>query len=89
LSNPPRRSRRTTFDARDRLKQEVTIGTGAGTVTYGYDGNGSVTMKHLNGVLQSTQDWDTRGRLSQVWDGAGKVLESYRYDPDSIHGAVL
>jgi RHS repeat-associated protein len=39
-------------------------------------------------VLQSTQDWDTRGRLLQVRDGSNAVISSYRYGPDGIRSAV-
>ncbi|MGL4424278.1 MAG: RHS repeat-associated core domain-containing protein, partial [Gemmataceae bacterium] len=74
-----------TYNARDQLLTEA---TGSTTITHGYNANGSLTTKHVNGVLQSEQAWDVRGRLEGLKDASGNWTAQYRYTPEGIRSAV-
>ncbi|MBI4133320.1 hypothetical protein HY478_01770, partial [Candidatus Uhrbacteria bacterium] len=53
------------------------IGNGVSTTTYGYDVNGNVTQKSVDGVL-TTYIWDYANRLTAL--GAGAATTTYSYD---------
>ncbi|MGL4419249.1 MAG: HNH/ENDO VII family nuclease, partial [Gemmataceae bacterium] len=74
-----------TYNARDQLLTET---TGSTTITHGYNANGSLTTKHVNGVLQSEQAWDVRGRMEGLKDASGNWTAQYRYTPEGIRSAV-
>jgi RHS repeat-associated protein len=82
-----------TFDARDRLRQELvynvaTGGSPTSTFIDSYDTDGSLLMHSLQvGTTQTpilTQEWDVGGRLVHALNVQGNTtLEGrYRYDPD-------
>jgi RHS repeat-associated protein len=80
-----------TFDARDRLTQELVYnvasgGTPINTITYIYDTNGSLTNRSATAGDSLTQVWDVRGRLQSATTVQGTTTTQglYRYDPDGI-----
>jgi RHS repeat-associated protein len=78
-----------TYNARDELVSETTTGGGTTTATtFGYDANGSQTTVTANGILQQTNVYDARGRLVQVNNGSGAVLESILYTANGSRAAV-
>jgi RHS repeat-associated protein len=81
------------FDDRDRLTAEEVWEDGLfqGTITYGYDANGSLTSRTGYQGDSATYTTDIRGRLTDatVNDGKGKVtVAEYNYTPDGIRSAV-
>jgi RHS repeat-associated protein len=78
-----------TYDARDELltTQTTTSGTSV-TTSFGYDKNGSQITIMTAGVLQQTLVYDARGRLVQVNNGSGAVVESILYTADGARAAV-
>jgi RHS repeat-associated protein len=63
------------YDDRDRLISRDEL-------TYGYDGNGSLTsITHATDGLQKSFIYNLENRLSEIRDGAGNLVASYRYDP--------
>jgi RHS repeat-associated protein len=73
------------YDSRDRLLTEV---TGSETMAFGYDANGSLTTQTKDGVLQSTQVWDARGRLVGLKVGNNTTAAEYTYTPSGIRSSV-
>jgi RHS repeat-associated protein len=80
-----------TFDARDRLRQQLvypvaTGGTPTNTITFQYDVNGSLTLQSASAGSSLTQTWDVRGRLATATNvqGTTTMVGLYRYDPDGI-----
>jgi RHS repeat-associated protein len=78
-----------TFDARDRLTQELVynVASGVTTMTYDYDPNGSLTTRRNVTTGDSlTQVWDVPGRLQSATTVQGSTTTQalYRYDPDGI-----
>jgi RHS repeat-associated protein len=89
-----------TFDARDRLTQELVYNTASGgtpvdTVTYQYDTNGSLTRRQTTSGSKLEQTWDLRNRLagatiSQLQSGVWVVQTTadYKYTADGIRSRV-
>ena len=65
-----------TYDANDRLTQEVD--SIHGTTTYQYDTNGNLTQK-TNGANTTTYNWNSDNRLIEVQTGSTTIR--YGYDP--------
>jgi RHS repeat-associated protein len=90
-----------TFDARDRLTEEKVYDAAVGgtlqdTITYGYDHNGSLTLRQPTTGSRTQQTWDLRNRLtgatvSQFQSGVGWAVQtsaSYQYTADGIRSRV-
>ena len=73
------------YDDANRLLQEVRTLTGGGTTTttdYGWDPNGNLLQKQVEGGSLTTYTWDALNRLTSVTDATG--LHTYGYDPQGI-----
>ena len=73
------------YDDANRLLQEVRTLTGGGTTTttdYGWDPNGNLLTKQVEGGSLTTYTWDALNRLTSVTDATG--LHTYGYDPQGI-----
>ena len=73
------------YDDANRLLQQVrtlTDGGSATTTDYGWDPNGNLLQKLVEGGSRTTYTWDALNRLSSVSDATG--LHTYGYDPDGI-----
>ena len=73
------------YDDANRLLQEVRTLTGGGTTTttdYGWDPNGNLLQKQIEGGSLTTYTWDALNRLTSVTDATG--LHTYGYDPQGI-----
>jgi RHS repeat-associated protein len=67
----------------------LTATTGAVTITYSYDSNGSLIMQ-VGGGDTSTFDWDLRGRMigATVTKSGTTTVAEYRYTPAGIRSSV-
>jgi RHS repeat-associated protein/uncharacterized repeat protein (TIGR01451 family) len=89
-----------TFDARDRLTEEKVYNAAVGgtlqdTITYGYDHNGSLTLRQTTSGSRTQQTWDVRNRLAgasvATWNGTGwapQTSAAYQYTADGIRSRV-
>ncbi|MFD8479657.1 RHS repeat-associated core domain-containing protein [Kitasatospora sp. NPDC059673] len=66
------------------VTQVSTTGGATGTAAYGYDSNGNLKSKTVNGTVQQSLTWDQEGRLATSTPGptAGSTTSSDVYDAD-------